>query len=220
METIAPIKRLQDQAYDYLRERIIADELQEGELYSETKITAMLGMSRTPVRDALLRLNMEGLIEIFPSRGFSVKRISQDELRETLEIRCAVEGYAAYALAEQVDTPAARETLFWLGEAIADQERLLLAAKPDVSEFVEQNFRFHNTTVDFLHNEAITQIYKRYEGRIKEITYRRFLTVPESRQQAYKGHVQIMALIRSGNTEQVFSRVKSHNNWTLYSALQ
>ena len=210
------VKRLQDQAYDYLREKISSGELQEGQLYSETKITRELGMSRTPVRDGLLRLNMEGLIDIFPSRGFSVKKINQNELKETLEIRCALEGYAAYALAERIDMPAARETLFWLGESISEQEQLLLSAKPNVAEFVEHNFIFHNKMVDFLRNEAITQIYTRYEGKIKDMTYRHFAANPDRLQNAFKGHVQIVALIRSGNTEQVFARVKNHNDWSQY----
>ena len=210
------VKRLQDQAYDYLKEKISSYELKEGQLYSEMKITQALGMSRTPVRDALLRLNMEGLIDIFPSRGFSVKKINQNELQETLEIRCALEGYAAYALAERIDMPTARETLFWLGESISDQEQVLLSAQPDVAAFVEHNFRFHNKMVEFLKNDAITQIYTRYEGRIKDITYRHFAANPDRLQHAFKGHVQIMALIRSGNTEQVFARVKSHNDWSQY----
>ena len=210
------VRRLQDQAYDYLKEKIISRDLAEGELYSEMKITRELNMSRTPVRDALLRLNMEGLIDIFPSRGFSVKKINQNELQETLEIRCALEGYAAYALAERIDMPATRETLFWLGESISDQEQLLLSAKPDVSEFVEHNFRFHNKMVEFLKNEAITQIYTRYEGKIKDMTHRHFAANPERLQHAFKGHVQIVALIRSGNTDQVFARVKSHNDWSQY----
>lgn len=194
----------------------MSGELAEGQLYSETKITALLGMSRTPVRDALIRLNMEGLIETFPSRGFSVKKVSTVEIRETLEIRCALEGYAAYVLAEQIDTPKARETMFWLNECIAEQERLLLSPKPNITKFVDQNFYFHNIMVDFLGNEAITRTYKRYEGSIKELTYRRFLGVPESMRESFKGHIQILALIRSGNTEQVFTRIKSHNDEARY----
>ncbi|MDR1921465.1 MAG: GntR family transcriptional regulator [Candidatus Adiutrix sp.] len=213
---MARVRRLQDQAYDYLKEKIVSRELEEGRLYSEMKITRALSMSRTPVRDALLRLNMEGLIDIFPSRGFSVKKINQNELQETLEIRCALEGYAAYALAERIDVPTARETLFWLGESISDQEQLLLSAKPDVAGFVEHNFRFHNKMIDFLKNEAITQIYTRYEGKIKDMTYRHFAAHPDRLQQAFKGHVQIVALIRSGNTDQVFARVKNHNDWSQY----
>lgn len=55
MSHIAPIRRLQDEAYDYLKEKILAGELVEGELYSESQLTQTLNMSRTPVRDALLR---------------------------------------------------------------------------------------------------------------------------------------------------------------------
>ena len=90
MSHIAPIRRLQDEAYDYLKEKILAGELVEGELYSESQLTQTLNMSRTPVRDALLRLNMEGFLEIYPSRGFMIRNVGMAEIKETLEIRCAL----------------------------------------------------------------------------------------------------------------------------------
>ncbi len=70
--------------------------------------------------------------------------------------------------------------------------------------------------VDFLKNEAIAQIYTRYEGKIKDMTYRHFAANPDRLRHAFKGHVQIVALIRSGNTDQVFARVKNHNDWSKY----
>lgn len=61
------------------------------------------------------------------------------------------------------------------------------------------------------------QTYKRYENKIKELTYRRFVSSSEIVREAYKGHIQILALIRSGNTEQVFSRSMTHNDLAYYS---
>lgn len=214
---IATIRRLQDEAYDYLKEKILSGEFSDGQLYSETKATAMLGMSRTPVRDALLRLSMEGLIEIFPSRGFSIKKVSKATIKETIEVRRALEGYAAYMLACAVDTQEAREALFKLNECVNSQEALLLAPKMDVEKFVDLNFTFHNIMIDYLKNDVFQQTYKRYENKIKELTYGRFVSSSEIVREAYKGHIQILALIRSGNTEQVFSRSMTHNDLAYYS---
>lgn len=212
MATIPVVRRLQDEAYDYLKEQIQSGELVEGELYSETRITSILGISRTPVRDALLRLSMEGLVEILPSRGFSVKKASRTEIRETLEIRMALEGYAAYILAEQSSTTQGKEALFRLNELVNEQERVLDAAKFNVMRYVELNSQFHNVMIDYLGNEAIVQAYRRYESRIREMTYRRFSSSPESARETLKSHIQLVALIRSGNPEQAFTRVRLHND--------
>ena len=211
------VKRLQDEAYDNLKEKIAGGILVEGTLYSESQMTKELGMSRTPVRDALLRLSMEGLIEIFPSRGFAVRKVSKTELKETLEIRSVLESYAAYALAEQIETPHARETLVKLNKNIDDQERLLLSANPSITKFVELNSVFHNIMIDFLQNDGISQIYKKYESSIREINYNHFKNYQEKVQETFKGHIQILALIRSGEKEQAFTRAKNHCNVALFS---
>lgn len=210
------VKRLQDEAYEHLKEKIASGELEEGKLYSETRMTKELGMSRTPVRDALLRLSMEGVIEIYPSRGFAVRKVSKTELTETLEVRSVLESYAAYALAEQIDTPTARETLFKLNNNIDEQERLIHSAKPSITKFVELNFVFHTIMVEFLKNDAIIQMYKKYESSIKEVNYKYFKASPDQVQDTFKGHLQILALIRSGEKEQAFTRAKNHCDVTFY----
>ena len=216
MSDIAPVRKLQDEAYDYLKECILSGELVPDELYSETRMTKLLNMSRTPVRDALLRLNMEGYIEIFPSRGFAIKKVSTSEIRETLEIRCALEGYATYVLAEQMDSAAAREVIFKLNECISEQDQILGMHNPDIVRFVDLNFLFHNIMIDFLQNETITQTYRKLESTIKEMTYRRLRRHPEVMSLISKAHLQIVALVRSGNKEQAYTRAKWHNDRDFY----
>ena len=142
MSHIAPIRRLQDEAYDYLKEKILAGELVEGELYSESQLTQTLNMSRTPVRDALLRLNMEGLLEIYPSRGFMIRNVGMAEIKETLEIRCALEGYAAYVLAERNETREAREIVRRLNENIDIHEQMLLNSPVAIAAMVSVFIHF------------------------------------------------------------------------------
>lgn len=210
------VKRLQDEAYEHLKNKIADGSLVEGQLYSETRMTKELGMSRTPVRDALLRLSMEGVIEIFPSRGFAVRKVSKTELTDTLEVRSVLESYAAYALAEQVETTEAREALFKLNNNIDEQERLIRSPKPSITKFVELNFIFHNIMVEFLKNDAMIQMYRRYESSIKEVNYRYFKGSPNQVMETFKGHLQILALIRSGEKEQAFTRAKNHCDVTFY----
>lgn len=216
MSHIAPIRRLQDEAYDYLKEKILAGELVEGELYSESQLTQTLNMSRTPVRDALLRLNMESLLEIYPSRGFMIRDVGMAEIKETLEIRCALEGYAAYVLAERNETREAREVIRRLNESIDVDEQMLHDGKLDIRKFAENNIAFHNIMIDYLHNETISQTYKKFENKIREMTQQHLEKVPSAVPMVIKAHIQIVALIRSGNKEQAYTRVKQHNDRDFY----
>ncbi|MEM6332640.1 MAG: GntR family transcriptional regulator [Planctomycetota bacterium] len=93
---------LQDSAYRRIREMIFRAEIKTGELYSEAKIAELLGMSRTPVRGALAVLSREGLIEISPQRGFCVRLIPKEEMREIFELRLALETKIAVDLAGRV----------------------------------------------------------------------------------------------------------------------
>lgn len=79
---------LQEEAYTHIKEQILSGALREEQIYSETKIAAMIGISRTPVKDALVRLSQERLVDILPSRGF---RLHPDVPRPTSGIptRCA-----------------------------------------------------------------------------------------------------------------------------------
>ena len=201
MSHIAPIRRLQDEAYDYLKEKILAGELVEGELYSESQLTQTLNMSRTPVRDALLRLNMEGLLEIYPSRGFMIRNVGMAEIKETLEIRCALEGYAAYVLAERNETREARGIVRRLNENIDIHEQMLLD---------------RDIMIDYLHNDTISQTYKKFENKIREMTQQRWEKDRNMMPLVIKAHIQIVALIRSGNKEQAYTRIKLHNDRDYY----
>ena len=69
---------LQSQAYDTLKEQILSNILTPGVLYSETKISKELGISRTPMREALQCLSQDGYITIIPSRGFKIRQLSKD----------------------------------------------------------------------------------------------------------------------------------------------
>ena len=77
---------LQEEAYTHIKEQILSGALREEQIYSETKIAAMIGISRTPVKDALVRLSQERLVDILPSRGFRLHRMSEADIWDT---RCA-----------------------------------------------------------------------------------------------------------------------------------
>lgn len=102
--TLQPIKRegdtLADIAYERLSEALLTGQIPPGERLVMDQIAAELGISRTPVRDALLRLERENLIEPTGKRGYIVRAVSADDILDVYETREAIEGFAARRVAE------------------------------------------------------------------------------------------------------------------------
>lgn len=127
-----------------LRELILAGELPPGERLSELAIVDRLGVSRTPVRAALARLEAEGFLEPLPLGGYAVKIFTEREIFDAVEIRGAMEGLAARFAAER---GAAGMDLAPIRAVLGELDELLAGAKPDEADFlryVDLNARFHD----------------------------------------------------------------------------
>src|SRR5262245_8637908 len=90
---------LKDMAYDEIKKRLVNCELEPGLLYSAQYFAAMLGVSRTPVREALLRLTNEGFLICRDVKGFKVKEFSLKEMRDVVETRQVIESFVVRRLA-------------------------------------------------------------------------------------------------------------------------
>jgi GntR family transcriptional regulator, vanillate catabolism transcriptional regulator len=126
-----------------LREMILAGELPGGSRIAELAIVEKLGLSRTPIRAALMRLEQEGLIEALPNGGYAVRTFSERDVAEAIELRGTIEGLAARLAAERGVAPVvmaeARETLRAIDEVL-QQSALNDEA---FSAYVRLNERFH-----------------------------------------------------------------------------
>ena len=94
------MKPLQAKAYEYIKTLILNGELKVDEIYSETKIAKELGISRTPLRDAIHHLVEEGYIDIIPSKGFKLHKMTKQDVLDTFQIRSAIEGYCTFYIAQ------------------------------------------------------------------------------------------------------------------------
>src|SRR5436190_6022784 len=95
-----------DRAYAELRGRILRNEMPIGRLFLEQELADQLRMSRTPVRETLIRLEQDGLVEVRPRHGMRVRPVSADDVREIYEILTCLEATAAGLLAARRPTPA------------------------------------------------------------------------------------------------------------------
>lgn len=102
-------------AYAKLKAAIISGELRPGDPLKERELVMQMGVSRTPIREALQRLSFEGLVEISPHRGARIRALKLEEARELYELRRALEGMSAELAADRAGADAAR-ALFTLAE--------------------------------------------------------------------------------------------------------
>lgn len=138
-----------------LREMILDGELPAGERISEPVVAEITGISRTPIRTALVRLQEEGLLEPIRSGGFRVRAFSVDEIRDAIEVRGTLEGLAARLAAERGVSAADLEALSACVDAI---DRLLEHGDPDEVRFagyVEANARFHELLAASCRSEVV-----------------------------------------------------------------
>jgi DNA-binding GntR family transcriptional regulator len=144
-----------ERAYAFTKELIISGELPGGHLFSEGEIAERTGMSRTPVREAFLRLQAERLLELYPKRGAVVVPISPGEARDVLDLREALECSAVRRIIRSglPLPPLARH----LGEIINEQRRLAEAIDP--AGFSRADQEFHQAIVAASGNALAEQLY-------------------------------------------------------------
>jgi GntR family transcriptional regulator of vanillate catabolism len=143
-----------------LRELVVRGELKPGERVSELQMVERLGVSRTPVRMALVRLQEEGLLEAIPSGGFAVKAFSEREVFEAIEIRGTLEGLAARLAAERGVAQAKHEHAAECLDAIDEVVRRD-TLEVDISRYVALNARFHGILIDLAGSQALSRQLER-----------------------------------------------------------
>ena len=116
---------LQEQAYDYLKNAILDGSLAPDINHSETSFAELLGISRTPVREAIFKLRQEGFLESIPGCGFRVKKLSTNDIFDFYEMRSAVEAYCAYLIAEKKQSEEKSEILDKLKSLLLIQKKVI-----------------------------------------------------------------------------------------------
>ena len=192
-----------DRAVETLRGRILAGQFAGGERLGEVELAVALGMSRTPVRQALLRLSAEGLVEVTPNRGAHVVARSDNELEYVFELRARLEGLAARKAA----TRATEEQLDLLDE-IARQigEH---AVRRDMDRITELNTRFHATLIDIADSATLaTSVSGLVHASVMARTQSSFDDA--ALQRSVNHHLEIVAALRANDADWAESVMRSH----------
>lgn len=161
---------LSDRAYRDLKERILDNSLSPGHQYMEQEVAELLDMSRTPTREALIRLSNEGLVEIRPRHGMRIKPISLQDMREIYQVLTALESTAAELAARRGLTD---EEDASLRRTVDDMVAALDA--DDLTAWAEADRSFHRMLVEFSENErliALVGMFFDQSHRVRMMTLR------------------------------------------------
>lgn len=128
-----------EKVYQYVKSNVLSGSLNPGERLTEEHLAGQLGVSRTPVREALHKLEQEGLIKQLETRGFCVSQDTKDEIEELFDIRASLEGYALRLSCKDIS----EETLEQLNGFIEKAEDAFKRKRTD--EIFKWNTQFHDT---------------------------------------------------------------------------
>jgi DNA-binding GntR family transcriptional regulator len=187
-------------AYDHLKQAILDRVYPGGALLSEGEVAAEVGVSRTPVREALLRLETEGLVRLYPKRGALVLPVSPQEITDVLETRELVETFTA----GRAD----------LGPGLVGELETLLAAMREHSHadgraFARADRGFHRALVAAAGNDILTQLYDALRDRQLRMT-RLTTGDPVRTAQAINDHADILDAVRSGDRRRIRAAIHRH----------
>jgi len=143
-----------DRAYGTIRAMILSGELSAGDALGEEALAERCGVSRTPIRDALRRLEADLLIRRTDSQRSFVADWSLDDVGDAFELRAMLEGYAARQAAEKMDP----ETLAQLRSCNAAIAAAIAGANPDVATFLERNREFHELVLKTAGSRRLTNL--------------------------------------------------------------
>lgn len=141
-----------DRAYVHTKERILDGRFPQGQLIGEGDVSDAVGVSRTPVREAFLRLEAEGLLHLYPKRGALVVPISAADVEDVMETRLLIERFAIGRVID-LDLDLSER----LGAAIADQQRH--ADADDAVAFVDADREFHRIFVAATGNAIVLRTH-------------------------------------------------------------
>jgi DNA-binding GntR family transcriptional regulator len=193
---------LADQAYFAIRALIVSLELAPGDPIREPELTAKLGIGRTPIREALRRLALERLVEVYPRRGMFVTTVDVRDLARLCEVRAVLEPEAARLAAERATKPD-------LEELTALIEELLDPRRRDDRALIDLDERIHRTIYRTSHNQLLEETLEWYYTHALRIW---MLALDRTRtlQSAVLEHHELLDAIARGKGERAAALMRSH----------
>lgn len=194
---------LRDVVFKTLRQAILKGELEPGERLMEIQLAERLGVSRTPIREAIRKLELEGLVLMIPRRGAEVAEITEKSMRDVLEVRRALEVLAVSLSCDRISG----EQIEALKEAAEEFDRSLTS--DDVTRTAEADVHFHDIIYRSTDNQRLIQLLSNlgeqmYRYRVEYLKHREF------HPQISREHKELISYLEAGQKGQAEEKIAVH----------
>ena len=194
---------LRDVVFNTLRKAILRGELKPGERLMEIQLANKLGVSRTPIREAIRKLELEGLVLMIPRKGAELAQITEKNMQDVLEVRKALEELSVQLACERI-TPEQVEEMKMAAE---DFRKVLKSG--DVTKIAEADVKFHDIIFAATNNQRLITLL----NNLREQMYRfrvEYLKQKECYPQLLEEHDKLIALISGGEVEEACELMGRH----------
>lgn len=201
---------LQQKAYNYIKKQILNDAFDKNTLYSETKLAQDIGISRTPMREALQCLSQDGYINILPSKGFTIRQLNEKDMKETIQVRCAIEGFCTYIIAKDINQNSKKG--LDLIQKLRENLNFQHSAKnleQDFSSFIKYDHKFHLFLVNYVNNSEFNKIFQKLMYLI-QLTSKTALSVKGRIDSTLNEHEKYFEFLKSGDGNAAYDILMEH----------
>ncbi|MFG3184400.1 GntR family transcriptional regulator [Streptomyces nigra] len=204
----APMKQppAADRVYSHVKQGVLERRYEGGTLLTEGELADAVGVSRTPVREALLRLEAEGLLKLYPKKGALVLPVSAQEIKDVVETRMLVEEHAT-----RKAVPAPPGLLERLEELLERQKAQ--AAAGDLAGAAVTDRCFHAEIVRSGGNEILSRLYDQLRDRQLRMGAAVMHSHPDRIAKTLGEHEEILTALRSGDAQAAVELVHRHIDW-------
>lgn len=202
-------------AYEYVRQQILRDASAEPHFLTEEMVGKALGLSRTPVREAFLMLEAEGLLQLVSRKGALIMPITERQVREVMEVRSVVETWSArHALTDGHESAALLETLRRF------QDQLAAIGGSDPTASIECDRSFHRAIIAATGNQLMLDLYERIRDLQLRMGVRAVINDPERAASVLREHEAIIDALAQGDEDAVAAAITEHFEVTQRSLLR
>ena len=200
-KTILNLKSLKEQVYDYLREQLRLGALEPGSPINTVETAAKLGVSRTPLRDALIQLETEDFVSILPRRGVVVRPLTLREIKEYYQIIGTLESLAVLVSFDRIDRVGIEE----MRRAVAEMKSAL--EDDDFDRYYRINLRFHDAYLEPCGNRKLIRIVNTLKSRLYDFPRQREF-VKEWELRSIQEHERFVELLAEGRSREAAEFVR------------
>ncbi|MGL4799107.1 MAG: GntR family transcriptional regulator [Cellulosilyticaceae bacterium] len=180
---------LRDIVFQTLRKAILTGELEPGERLMETQLGEKLGVSRTPIREAIRKLELEGLVVMVPRKGAQVAQFTEKDIKDVLEVRAALEALAAKLACKRMDDRS------FLRLQLIITEYDYASRENDIDTMIQKDIEFHEAIFNATGNDKLSQFFNNMREQVDR--YRIAYIKKTDHNNVIEEHLEILAALKN-----------------------